>query len=177
MYNTSQGHITLLSRSSIITTAWRSSVDLATNILVAALETHVCVGFCCFPQLVTTCIAQLTAGEVFSIIFSFEIRYLSRGKRSISGDESEGETRRVLAPSAACISTRGRACPSLDRESLYTGQRGIVSVRTTFFIRENCVRFLFWIGLYMYIFYNILFIALMSLSRAFKRIWMKMCKV
>ncbi len=48
IYNTSQGHITLLSRSSIITTAWRSSVDLATYILVAALETHVWVGFVVF---------------------------------------------------------------------------------------------------------------------------------
>lgn len=51
IYNTSQGHITLLSRSSINTTAWRSWVDPATNILFATPETDVRGDFCGPPSI------------------------------------------------------------------------------------------------------------------------------
>lgn len=93
---------------------------------------------------------------MFSVILRFEKRYLSRGKRSISGDESEGETRRALVPSVACIFTRWRACPSLDGESLHTGQRGIVSVWTTFFIRPFIILIRF---LCVYILYYLIYCA------------------
>lgn len=167
IYNTSQGHITLLSRSSINTTAWRSGVDPATSILFAERETNVFSSIGHDVYSLNNC-----RGSVFYYSPFWDTL------RSVSGDESEGETRRAFAPSVACTFTRWRACPSLDQESLHTGQRWIVSVWTTFFIRENYVRLLFFkTGLYMYICYIIPLTALMSLSRAFKRIWMEMCKV